>query len=543
MTGPSERSIVTPLLALCASIVGATLVGVALCASLLSLWLGYSELERRGECAATAVAGLLHDSGTSASDSMPRPMPGNLETDPDVLAAAVFGADGRPMFVFRKAMDARADEDAARVLERRSGGWERGRVVVVQASRAGTQDLRIALAFDTRNAWHRALTLLALYGVGALVALAAAILAMRAVFARQMKPMRQLAFVTMELADEHYRTSIPGLDRDDEIGTMARAIASFETRLLDRERLRATAANESHRSEERHTRIDERVDSFRSSIGRALHDVGGLSDQMQVAADSLASIANQTNARAESAVAAIRQTSANVSTVADASEDLSASIREIERQVEQTRGMVSDATRSTAETSSVIKGLFDKSEKIDEIIGLIQSIAAQTNLLSLNATIEAARAGESGRGFAVVAQEVKSLADQTARASHHVAEHVRSIQAATSKAVEAIGTIDVTMARAEQYSAVIAVAVERQATATTAISRNAADAAKAAGEAADSMKRLAAAIGETDQSAAQVHQSATDVGLQAHDLAMTIDTFLADTATLRDGHRDPGLAA
>ncbi len=337
-------------------------------------------------------------------------MPGNLETDPDVLAAAVFGADGRPMFVFRKAMDARADEDAARVLERRSGGWERGRVVVVQASRAGTQDLRIALAFDTRNAWHRALTLLALYGVGALVALAAAILAMRAVFARQMKPMRQLAFVTMELADEHYRTSIPGLDRDDEIGTMARAIASFETRLLDRERLRATAANESHRSEERHTRIDERVDSFRSSIGRALHDVGGLSDQMQVAADSLASIANQTTARAESAVAAIRQTSANVSTVADASEDLSASIREIERQVEQTRGMVSDATRSTAETSSVIKGLFDKSEKIDEIIGLIQSIAAQTNLLSLNATIEAARAGESGRGFAVVAQEVKSLA-------------------------------------------------------------------------------------------------------------------------------------
>ena len=141
----------------------------------------------------------------------------------------------------------------------------------------------------------------------------------------------------------------------------------------------------------------------------------------------------------------------------------------------------------------------------------------------------------AGRGFAVVAQEVKSLADQTTRASHHVADHVRAIQAATSQAVEAIGAIDATMAQADQFSAMIAVAVERQAIATTAISRNAADAAEAAGQAADTMKRLAAAIGETDQSAAQVHQSASDVGLQAHELSTTIDGFLTDTASLREG--------
>ncbi len=540
--GPPERSIVTPLLALCASIVGVTLMGVALCASLMSLWLGYGELARRGDCAATAVTRLLQDVATSAPDTRPRPFPGNLDIDPDVLAAAVSGVDGRTLFVFRKTIDADTDAAAARVLGNPSASWQRDMVVVEQAVHTGTKGLRVAIAYDTQIAWHRALALLVFYGLGALVAIAAAILVMRVVFARQMKPMRQLAFVTTQLAEERYQTSIPGLDRRDEVGTMARAIASFEARLVDRERLRETAAIESRRSGERHARTDERVETFRSSIGRSLHEVGGLSDQMQVAADSLASIANQTTARAESAVAAIRQTSANVSTVADASEDLSASIREIERQVEQTRGMVSAATRSTAETSSVIKGLFTKSEKIDEIIGLIQSIAAQTNLLSLNATIEAARAGESGRGFAVVAQEVKSLAGQTARASHHVADHVRSIQAATSQAVEAIEAIDATMARAEQFSAVIAVAVERQATATTAISRNAADAAKAAGEAADSMKRLAAAIGETDQSAAQVHQSATDVGLQAHDLAATIDAFLADTARLRDSRRVPRAA-
>ena len=532
------------MLVLCASIVGITLVIVAICASLLSLGFGYWELTHRGNCAAMAIEHLLQGVDAPADGSSPKPVPGNLDTDPDVVAAAVSDAAGSPLFVFRKENDALADEGAARVIGRHPAGWERHLVVVERnIVHAGARPTHLAIAYNTQMAWRRATLQLALYGIGALVALSAAIVALRLVFARQMQPMRQLAFVTRRLADERYETPVPCLDRDDEIGTMARAIASFKTRLVDRERLRVLASTEGRQSSERHARIDERVDCFRSAIGRSLHEVGGLSDQMQVAADSLATIANQTTARAESAVSAIRQTSANVSTVADASEDLSASIREIERQVTQTRGIVSAATRSTAATSSVIKGLFTKSEKIDEIIGLIQSIARQTNLLSLNATIEAARAGESGRGFAVVAQEVKSLADQTARASQHVADHVRSIQAATSQAVEAIDAIDVTMAQAEQYSAIIADAVERQATATTAISRNAADAAKAAGEAADSMKRLAAAIGETDQSAAQVHQSATDVGFQASDLATTIDAFLADTAALRGDHPSADLAA
>jgi methyl-accepting chemotaxis protein len=80
--------------------------------------------------------------------------------------------------------------------------------------------------------------------------------------------------------------------------------------------------------------------------------------------------------------------------------------------------------------------------RIGEVVGRIQAIAGQTNLLTLNATIEAARAGESGKGFAVVAVEVKSLAGQTAKAIEEIAEQIDSIQSAADDASQAIEQVD-----------------------------------------------------------------------------------------------------
>ena len=134
----------------------------------------------------------------------------------------------------------------------------------------------------------------------------------------------------------------------------------------------------------------------------------------------------------------VQQVSENSNTAAAASQKAAETAREGGKVVEETLSRMRAIAQAVGETARKVQELGKKSDQIGTIIGVIDDIADQTNLLALNAAIEAARAGEQGRGFAVVADEVRKLAERTSRATKEISGMIHSIQAETKSAVTAM---------------------------------------------------------------------------------------------------------
>lgn len=258
-------------------------------------------------------------------------------------------------------------------------------------------------------------------------------------------------------------------------------------------------------------------------------DVAGAAAALSRMAEGMAGSAEETNSQASAVAVASDQASSNVQTVAAAAEQLSASIQEITRQVEQSSSISRHAVEEALSTDETMRGLADSAERVGEVVGLIQEIAAQTKLLALNATIESARAGEAGKGFAVVASEVKNLADQTARATKQIADQVNSIQKASQAAVSAIESIRRTIERASEASSAIASAVEEQGAATQEITRNVQEAAMGTREVSANIVAVTAAASDNAQAATDMLAATaglTDKARELDQLRAEIEAFM-----------------
>jgi methyl-accepting chemotaxis protein len=343
------------------------------------------------------------------------------------------------------------------------------------------------------------------------------------------RPIGRLNAVMDRFARDDLTAEIPGVERGDEIGAMARTVAVFKTNALEVNRLRADQETIKQRTvDERRKAMIDLAARFEASAGGIVTSVAGQATELQATAQSMMSTAEDTSRRSTMVAAASEQAMQNVNTVAASTEELSASVREILHQVTQSTQLTKETVNEANAADNGMQALASAMERIGQVVGLISGIAGQTNLLALNATIEAARAGDSGKGFAVVASEVKALANQTAKATQEISTQIAAIQDATRGSVRSIQGIVTLIGRVNEAATTIASAVEQQGAATAEIARNVSEAAKGTGEVSDNIAGVNTATLQTGAAAREVLAAASSLSRNGEALKAQVDAFLIE---------------
>ena len=253
--------------------------------------------------------------------------------------------------------------------------------------------------------------------------------------------------------------------------------------------------------------------------------LSGASEELSATSSQIAAAAEETGAQAGVVSAAAEQVSGNISTVAASSEEMGSSIREIAGSSAEAAKVAVEAVQLAGETNATISKLGTSSAEIGMVVRVIASIAEQTNLLALNATIEAARAGEAGKGFAVVANEVKELAQETARATEDIGKRVEAIQGDTGAAVQAIERVSEVIARISDFQATIASAVEEQTATTNEVVRNVAEAAAGATQIAENVTGVADSALATSGGVQEAQTAAGELARMSSELQRIVGQF------------------
>ncbi|WP_339776907.1 methyl-accepting chemotaxis protein [uncultured Thalassospira sp.] len=454
---------------------------------------------------AGTVAGALWDMNddriTNVLDAMSR--------DPDFVSVQIVDKTGTITYKHGTPRETDVISSTADVFYQENGSNENLGSLVLQLSTKGAEQ-------EARS--------ITVIGLGTIIVMVIVMIGVIYMNIRSItRPIKSIIFDIDEIQKKNYDLKIAGLERHDEIGTLAKAVNDFRKNLASAEQLRAEHDREKEQNEMTRKNALRRVaDELESSTGKVVSSLTQATISLDTTGDALKSSSTTCYKLVQNANGGAQTAAENVNTVASASEQLSMSITEINQQVAQSVRIAQEAVNEAQNTAGLMDELNKASSQIGDVVNLINEIAGQTNLLALNATIEAARAGDAGKGFAVVAQEVKNLASQTSKATEDISDSVNAMQSRTENAVAAIEKIRKIIGQIDGVSSAIAAAIEQQGAAANEITRSISQAAQGTGIVSTSVTSVLSEVEKGNNAAVDVLQ----VGISITDLVARLGTSL-----------------
>ena len=313
-------------------------------------------------------------------------------------------------------------------------------------------------------------------------------------------------------------TSRLSIDRNDELGELAQWFNKFIEALQNMVQAIGQNANQ--------------LTDASSSVSVLCAKLSEEATDMSHHSSSVANASTEMSENLAIVNSASEEATLNINATASGTEEMTQTINEIAKNTDQARHISSELVTDAMTVSSNVSDLGKAAEDIGKVTETIANISKQTNLLALNATIEAASAGEAGKGFAVVANEIKELANQTAKATTEIENKINGIQNATNEAVSGVSRITEVIENVSDIINTIATAVEEQSVTSQEISSSIHSASQGIeevsgkiGDSSNVSTQIATETTALDHSVHAISENSVQLSSSAQDLSQLAETL------------------